>query len=494
MGEREDRIPPSEGASIDGQNRWAHHLALACRRAAAADSRLDGLVVALEGLRLAAGAERAFLVESEPPPRWARAVAIAPGRPAGRGAFSRTVAARALAGERPLFLPDLGPLALESDGPSLRALSLRAAVAMPLPRGRAPRSAILLDSRGRLALGAAEWDVVGRAFASLVALVRGSESGLFERGDTEASRSLPATARSEPMRRLHDEIRRAARVPLPVLVTGPPGAGKELVAQALHRDGPRAGRPFVAINCATIPDALLERELFGALRGAYTGADRDHPGLFRQAEGGTVFLDEIGDMPPALQAKLLRVVQERAIRPVGGFEESPVDVRIVAATHRDLTDLVRRGAFRADLRDRLAILTLRVPGLSERREDIPEIAREILARLAQRCSLPLPSLTDASIARLQERAWPGNVRELEAVLARALLHADRGVLEIDDPPGGPAPSDDDLERTMIAGALASSGGSLTRAALRIGWTRQKLHRRMVTLGLKNARGQASSDG
>src|SRR5262245_35441816 len=155
MGEREDRIPASEGASIDAHRDWARHLALACRRATAADSRLDGLVVALEELRAAAGAERAFLVESEPPPRWARTVAIAPARPEGRGSFSRTVAARALSGDRPLFLPDLGAFAGGADGASLRALSLRAAVAMPVPRGRAPRSAILLDTRGRLALDAA---------------------------------------------------------------------------------------------------------------------------------------------------------------------------------------------------------------------------------------------------------------------------------------------------------------------------------------------------
>ena len=434
------------------------------------------------------------MVDSEPPPRWARAVAIAPVGPERRGAFSRTVAARALAGDRPLFLPDLGSLAADADGASLRALCLHAAVAMPVPRARAPRSAIVLDTRGRLALDAAEWDLVGRAFASLVALVRGEESGLFETGAAERKPPPgPAGARSEAMRRLHDEVRRAARVPLPVLVTGPPGAGKELVARALHGEGPRASRPFVAINCATIPDALLERELFGALRGAYTGADRDHPGLFRQADGGTVLLDEIGDMPAALQAKLLRVVQEGAVRPVGGFDESPVDVRIVAATHRDLGELVDRGVFRADLRDRLAILALRVPGLAERREDIPELAREILERLARRCSLPVPCLTDRAVALLQARTWPGNVRELEAVLARALLRADRGMVELDDPheAGG---RDRGLERAMIAGALASSEGSLTKAALRIGWTRQKLHRRMVALGLKAPGGQASSAG
>jgi len=448
------------------------------------------LTAALEGLRGASGAERAFLVESDPPPRWAHAIAASPARPPGRSAFSRTVAARALAGDRPLFLPDLAAGSSGIEGASLKALSLKAALAMPVPAGRGARSALVLDTRAALTLAAHEWDLVGRAFAALVALVRDRDERVYPTLPPRDG-SAPAREPSSPaMRHLREEIRRAARVPLPVLVTGPPGAGKELAARALHEEGPRAGRPFIAINCASIPDALLERELFGALRGAYTGADRDHPGLFRQAEGGSVFLDEIGDMPPALQAKLLRVVQEGAVRPVGGLEESPVDVRIIAATHRDLDQLVERGTFRADLRDRLAILALRVPALSERREDIPGLAGDILERLARRCSLPVPSVTDRTVLQLQARSWPGNVRELEAVLARALLRAEGGVIDLE---GDAAPREDDgLERAMIAGALATSGGSMTRAALRIGWTRQKLHRRMIALGLKPDRRQSSS--
>jgi transcriptional regulator of acetoin/glycerol metabolism len=479
MGERDDPIT------------WPRHLALACRRLVAAPSRPEALRTALEGLRLASGAERAFLVESDPPPRWARAVVSSPAHVAGRGSFSRTVAARALAGDRPLFLPDLGGLATGVDGDSLRALSLRAALAMPVPVSRGARAALVLDTRTHLALGASEWELVGRAFASLVALVRDRDDRAFVGEPARPAVSRTEEAGSRAMRDLRVEIRRAARVPLPVLVTGPPGSGKELAARALHAEGPRAGRPFVPINCASIPDALLEREMFGALRGAYTGADRDHPGLLRQAEGGSVFLDEIGDMPPALQAKLLRVVQEGAVRPVGGLEEAPVDVRIIAATHRDLDQLVERGGFRADLRDRLAILTLRVPPLAERREDIPALAGEILERLARRCGLPVPVLSDRTIGALQSRAWPGNVRELEAVLARALLRAESGVLDLEHDTGDPPAAG--LERAMVAGALAASGGSMTKAALRIGWTRQKLHRRMVALGLKPERRQSSSD-
>jgi two-component system response regulator PilR (NtrC family) len=267
----------------------------------------------------------------------------------------------------------------------------------------------------------------------------------------------------------------------------------ELVARALHDGGKRARRPFVPINCAAIPEALLERELFGASRGAFTGADRDHPGLFRQADTGTLFLDEIGDMPLPLQAKLLRVLQEGVVRAVGALDERPIDVRVVAATHRDLDLLVSENRFRSDLRWRLEVLVLRVPALRERPEDIPVLSERLIERLAARCGLTPASLAADAVQRLGGHDWPGNIRELESVLARALLRARGALIRADDldltfgqAPGrtrAAAPGPVSLERTMIENALRAARGNLTAAAVRIGWSRQTLYRRINALGL-----------
>jgi len=298
--------------------------------------------------------------------------------------------------------------------------------------------------------------------------------------------------RARSFLRLQDDIRAAAAIALPALVLGESGSGKELVARALHQLGPRARRPFVAINCAAIPEALLERELFGSTKGAFTGADRDHPGLLAQAQGGTVLLDEIGDMPLALQAKLLRVLQERAVRPIGGVEERAIDVRIVAATHRDLVRLVDEQRFRADLRWRLEVLVLRVPPLRERVDDLPLLASRLIERLAAGAGLPAATLDPAALARLTSHAWPGNVRELEAVLARALLRARDGVIRDDDLQIEPvAPVDmPETERSRIERALFVSRGNLTATAARLGWSRPKLYRRLAALAPEPAKGAA----
>jgi transcriptional regulator with PAS, ATPase and Fis domain len=256
-----------------------------------------------------------------------------------------------------------------------------------------------------------------------------------------------------------------------------------------------SSRAFVAINCAAIPEALLERELFGATRGAFTGAERDHPGLFRQADGGTVFLDEIGDMPLSLQAKLLRVLQEGAVRAVGALEERPIDVRVVAATHRDLELLVAENRFRADLRWRLEVLVLRVPPLRERADDLPVLSMRLIERVAAKCGVAPARLEAEALQRLSAHDWPGNVRELESVLARALLRAQDGVIRSVDLDIGPArtPADSrsaaggqgSLESAMIEKALRAARGNVTAAALRIGWSRQALYRRIHALGLRN---------
>ena len=201
-----------------------------------------------------------------------------------------------------------------------------------------------------------------------------------------------------------------------VLIRGASGTGKELLAQALHRASRRAGKPFIAVNCAAIPEALLESELFGHVKGAFTGALQNHRGLFQAADGGTLFLDEIGDMPPALQVKLLRVLQERRVRPVGASQPVPVDVRILSATHQDLESLLADGGFREDLYWRLAVVTLTLPTLDERREDIPLLAQHFLAQLAERHGKRVRGFAPEALRALATAAWPGHVRQLHNVV------------------------------------------------------------------------------
>jgi DNA-binding NtrC family response regulator len=285
-----------------------------------------------------------------------------------------------------------------------------------------------------------------------------------------------------------DWVRRVARSDLPVLVCGETGAGKEGVARTVHRESRRRAGPFVAVNCTALSESLLDAELFGAVRGAYTGSERNRPGLFRQAQGGTLLLDEVGDMPPAMQAKLLRALQERRVRPVGGEEELEVDVRVVAATHHDLERDVRTGTFRSDLYYRLAVTVVRVPPLRERPEDLLLLVESLAPRLRAETGHESVRLSPRARRALQSHSWPGNVRELHSVLARALLRAGGG--EIRPRHLGPLSASTDgnrvdelLERRMIDLALRNAEGSITDAARRIGWTRQKLYRRMKALSL-----------
>ena len=235
-----------------------------------------------------------------------------------------------------------------------------------------------------------------------------------------------------PMQQLFRAIGRLAQAPLSVLVTGETGTGKELVARALHRESPRARGPFVALNTAAIPAELLESELFGHEAGAFTGAQRRHVGRFEQAHGGTLFLDEIGDMPAALQTRLLRVLAEGEFFRVGGRELIRVDVRVVAATHQDLEAKVRDGSFRADLLHRLDVVRLRLPPLRERRGDVPRLAEHFLQRAALRFDAPAKRLSRAAMEQLQAHDWPGNVRELENLCWRLAALAPGDVVGPDD--------------------------------------------------------------
>lgn len=225
---------------------------------------------------------------------------------------------------------------------------------------------------------------------------------------------------SQSLRQVLDRAQRVASAEANIHVRGASGTGKEVLARALHRASRRAGGPFVAINCAAIPEALLESELFGHRKGAFTGATYDHPGLFVSAEKGTLFLDEIGDMPLVLQAKLLRVIQDRMVRAVGATHAQPIDVRIISATHHDLELRMKEGGFREDLYYRLNVVTLELPSLDARREDIPSLSRYLLEQTASRYGTGIPTLAPEAMALLVQAAWPGNIRQLQNVIEQAV--------------------------------------------------------------------------
>ena len=258
--------------------------------------------------------------------------------------------------------------------------------------------------------GKALLDIIANALA-----MEGASEASTDGGEVEAWRS-EIVSRSNRMAEMLAEAKLVAASDASVLIRGESGSGKELVAQAIHRASPRANHPFVAVNCGAIPENLLESELFGHVKGAFTGAVANHPGLFQAANGGTLFLDEIGDMPVALQVKLLRVLQERMVRPVGASHAVPVDVRILSATHRDLDLAIIDGSFRKDLYYRLNVVSLSLPTLAERREDIPLLAAHFLARLALKYGRKVNGFAPDAMKALTTASWPGNVRQLHNVV------------------------------------------------------------------------------
>ena len=305
-------------------------------------------------------------------------------------------------------------------------------------------------------------------------------------GELESIRGVEGiVGGSAAMRRILELARKVARHPSTVLVTGESGTGKEVVARYVHRESPRADAPFVAVNCAAIPEALLESELFGHARGSFTGATAERRGLFEEADGGTIFLDEIGELPVALQVKLLRALQEGEIRRVGESASRAVDARLLTATSRDLEEDVAAGRFRSDLYYRINVVRLHLPPLRERREDIAPLARHFAGMHARRLGMAsAPAITAAAIRHLEEYGWPGNVRELENTIERALVLSEAGRIDAEHlAPAGHAAGNgataadgasltdlsvkrqtETLERTLIAEALTRTGGNRTRAA------------------------------
>jgi DNA-binding NtrC family response regulator len=301
-----------------------------------------------------------------------------------------------------------------------------------------------------------------------------------------------------PIQRILDLIPRFAVTPSTVLITGESGTGKELLARAIHAHSPRAGGPFLSVNCGAIPEGLLESELFGHVKGSFTGAVKDHVGLFAQANGGVIFLDEVGELPPSTQVKLLRVLQERTVRPVGGQGEVSIDVRVLSATNRDLQADVEQGAFREDLYYRLNVLHLHLPPLRHRVDDIPELARHFVDRTCTRFGLGSKRLTPDALRVLQAYRWPGNVRELENVIERTVAlepeeiissgslpehlrgtSTEAGLAQVSLPEEGLDLEEhlNSIRRTLMRQALERSGGQQKRAAqlLRLSYRAFRYH-------------------
>ena len=357
------------------------------------------------------------------------------------------------------------------------------------------------------ALKAGAFDYVSKPVGldQLRALVRSALS-LPER-ETAPAKDQRLLGDSAALKQARELIAKLARTQAPVYISGESGSGKELAARLIHENGARRERPFVPVNCGAIPDTLMESELFGYRKGAFTGAAEDRGGFFQAAHGGTLFLDEVAELPLHTQVLLLRAIQEKRVRKVGSTQEEPVDVRIISATHQSLAGLVETGRFRRDLYYRLNVVDLTMPPLRDCRDDIPHIAAHVLQRLAAQNGVPAPRLSPAGLEELMRYDFPGNVRELENILERAMalsaaeelgpedlaLHRIAGE-EPETPTGAPAAAGerdvplpaylDRIEREAILDALGKTGFNRTAAARLLGITFRQLRYRMQRLGLK----------
>jgi len=361
------------------------------------------------------------------------------------------------------------------------------------------------------ALKAGAFDFVSKPVD--IAVLRGMVKHALELNNSEraAPPALPESASrllgdSQAMADLRTTIAKVARSQAPVYIVGESGVGKELVARTIHDQGARAAGPFIPVNCGAIPGELMESEFFGHKKGSFTGAHADKPGLFQAAHGGTLFLDEVAELPLQMQVKLLRAIQEKSVRPVGAATEVPVDVRILSATHKDLSTLVQDGRFRHDLYYRINVIELRVPPLRERRGDLPQLAAAILSRLARSQQLPTPLLSPSALDALAGYAFPGNVRELENVLERALALADGDSIGATDlrlptPRGDASAASEEavadiepgnaalpsyieqMERAAIQKALEENRWNRTRTAAQLGITFRALRYKLKKLGM-----------
>jgi Nif-specific regulatory protein len=418
--------------------------------------------------------------------------------------FSHTAVREALAG-RPVVALDVGADPRLSDLMSVSLYDIKSLVCVPLRLPDRVLGVLYIDSRRRGTLFREEDLRFLTAFAAQAALALNSarlyrrlrrENSRLARQARERTRYEDLLGLSHAMQEVYDLLDRAADSPFPALLLGETGTGKELAARALHARSSRRSRPFLAVNCAAFNETLLESELFGHRRGAFTGAETDRKGVFELAHGGTLFLDEIGGMSPGMQAKLLRVLQDGEFRPVGAKKTLRVDVRIVAATNLDLDALVQEESFREDLFYRLNVIRIVLPPLRQRREDIPMLTEHFIAVAIGAGSLPVPELEPGATHELTSHAWPGNVRELEHTIQKIVLYAKGGPVNAAlvrrllprtsarlDPVSTGFPSLRELEARNIRRALEVCSWNREEAARRLGIGRATIYRKMKEAGI-----------
>jgi transcriptional regulator with GAF, ATPase, and Fis domain len=476
-------------------------------------------------------AERGFLLllgeDGEP--------RVAAGRDGGDPAEppSSSIVARAIQTEEPVLATDAETDPRFRGRGSVHAMRLKSVLCVPIATPRGPIGALYVDSRvqrGRfaeadrellssLADHAAIAVVNARLHADLAEkaeklseqttvierLSRGKDREIVRLKEQVEARQRALelrydysqiVGRGPAMRKVLEQLDRIIDSTVNVLIEGESGTGKELVARAIHWNGARRAGPFIGVNCAALPETLLESELFGHVRGAFTSADRDKKGLLVEANGGTLFLDELGEMPLVIQAKLLRVIQEREVRPVGAARSVPLDIRLVCATHRDLMAEVAGGRFREDLYYRVAVVGVRLPALRERVEDIPELSRTIIERLARAEGRTPPELDASALRLLSDQPWPGNVRQLENTLTRAFVlnpGARMGGAELALTRGTERPARsrtrreyEGEERTRILDLLRRSRWNVSLVARTLGIPRNSFYRKLVRYGLARA--------
>ncbi|MBN1608205.1 MAG: sigma 54-interacting transcriptional regulator [Polyangiaceae bacterium] len=541
--DKADGAAPSQEAGPSVRERQLERLLGIYRRLGSSLKVREVLETAMDAAIELTGAERGFVIvkpetfagsERTQPLRIAVARSIDRER-VGRSALkiSRSIAERVMRTAEPLLTAEAQADARLSTKESVVALGLKSVACVPIPGPAGVLGALYLDNRfqrGRfsqadLKLLTAFADQVGialtkaRLYGELEARSRELEKERARIAEMLAERSREVdrlneqiravrerfdtpeqhagiVGRSAAMQRVFSMIPRVSSSPLTVLIQGESGTGKELVARAIHDEGPRAAAPFVSVNCAAVPEALLESELFGHVRGAFTGADRNRVGLLVHAGDGTLLLDEIGELPLSMQAKLLRVLQEREVMPLGSTRAVPVAARILSATNRRLREEVVAGRFREDLFYRLAVVEITLPPLRERLEDIPLLSRRLLEQRAQAQNRKAPTLSSAALRKLMSASWPGNVRQLENVLSQALLFCSGDVIDADDvalPTAAEAASPRGhrhyalAEAAEIAAALAATRYNAAEVSRRLGIPRTSLYRKLKLYGLERER-------